>query len=343
MKAYLKQLTKNLPKLISFILVLVIVAGLLFYGLTALATLKGQTKPSVPEESTEETDPPETEETPETTTTEAPTTTEPTTESTTEEETEPREIMEIKSLSQSDIDELVSSYDGTVHRYIIGYDNVETDANNRPVYANDLLSTFDGTDARVKVFSAGEDSPKAAFSFMLDDEAPYTEQVLDILKEQELKAVFFVTHTFAANHADLVKRMIEEGHEVGNHSYTYPENGAANMEPLDQVFEAFNMHRYMDLGFDYNMQRYCFSKGYWSQLSVMLMSRMGYEVCFSSSNFEDDNSALEYDPAAVLLGLEKNLHNGCIYSFHLSNEIVPAILPDLIDFIKEQGFRIIQM
>ena len=91
------------------------------------------------------------------------------------------------------------------------------------------------------------------------------------------------------------------------------------------------------------MQRYCFNKGYWSQLSVMLISAMGYEVCFSSSNFEDDNDALNYDPKTILSGLEKNLHNGCIYSFHCSNEIVTKVLPGLIEFIKEQGFRVIPM
>ena len=346
---FFKKLSSDLPKLIGRILIAVIAVALLLFLLVALGTLKGGK--DKPEETpvAEEITPSEPE-----TEAETETSTEPETETETETETEeettteaysaePREIVEIKSLGTSEIGELASKYDQEVKRYVIGYEDVSTDENNRPVFAADLLGTFEGTDAKLKVYCADENTPRAALSFMVDDDAPQAEAILDILKEKEVHAIFFVTHTFAAEHPDLIRRMIDEEHEIGNYSYTDPQEGVANLEPLDQVFEAFNMQRYMDLGFEYNMQRYCLNHGYWSQLSVMLASEMGYEVCFPSVNFMDDDAELSVEDGVVLEGLEKNLHNGAVYGFHCTNELVTRILPTLIDFIREQGFQVIPL
>ena len=49
-------------------------------------------------------------------------------------------------------------------------------------------------------------------------EAGYTEQILDVLKENDVKATFFITAHYLNTAEDLVKRMIDEGHIVGNHT-----------------------------------------------------------------------------------------------------------------------------
>ncbi|TBL67904.1 polysaccharide deacetylase family protein [Paenibacillus thalictri] len=62
---------------------------------------------------------------------------------------------------------------------------------------------------------------KAALTF---DDAPddkYTPQVLDILKKYNVKATFFVVGSRAEKHPGMVKRMVQEGHIVGNHSYNH--------------------------------------------------------------------------------------------------------------------------
>ena len=49
-------------------------------------------------------------------------------------------------------------------------------------------------------------------------EAGYTNQILDILKENDVKAAFFLTAHYVNTQEDLVKRMIDEGHIIGNHT-----------------------------------------------------------------------------------------------------------------------------
>jgi poly-beta-1,6 N-acetyl-D-glucosamine synthase len=55
---------------------------------------------------------------------------------------------------------------------------------------------------------------------------PYTSQILDVLKTYNVKATFFVIGENLERHPDIVERMWNEGHEIGNHSFTHPNIGA---------------------------------------------------------------------------------------------------------------------
>ena len=50
----------------------------------------------------------------------------------------------------------------------------------------------------------------------------YTPKILDVLKENKVKAVFFITGPYLSQHQNLVRRMVEEGHTVGNHTVHHP-------------------------------------------------------------------------------------------------------------------------
>lgn len=71
---------------------------------------------------------------------------------------------------------------------------------------------LNGSSAKRQVALTFDDAPDAWF----------TPQVLDVLKKYKVRATFFVMGVRAESHPDVVKRMIREGHEVGNHSYDHP-------------------------------------------------------------------------------------------------------------------------
>lgn len=62
----------------------------------------------------------------------------------------------------------------------------------------------------------------------------YTEQLLDGLKERGVKATFFVTGEHAALHPDIIERMSEEGHVIGNHTYSHMQLKASNREEFKE-------------------------------------------------------------------------------------------------------------
>ncbi|MCH5260130.1 MAG: polysaccharide deacetylase family protein [Lachnospiraceae bacterium] len=81
---------------------------------------------------------------------------------------------------------------------------------------------------------SAEDSKKIALTF---DDGPhpyYTEQLLDGLKERGVKATFFVLGKHAEQYPELVERMSEEGHLVGNHTYSHMQLNQRNSEAFKE-------------------------------------------------------------------------------------------------------------
>ena len=350
-----RKIKKDPTILVSAILLASVLISAAFFGLLIIKDVKKpeayamESEPEIPSETeqteserqesskTESEAPAETRSSEET---EPDTTTEP---EETETEKAPREITEIHTLSAEELAEIRLSYSDRVRGFGTGLFDVETDEHNRPVQVNELLQRFENMDADVTAYCAGPKTAKAALTFQNGTETGYTEQVLDILKENDIKATFYITHAYAAQNAALVKRMIAEGHEVGSHSYTSPEGGIVNLPIEDQMSDAINLQNFMQRGFGYNMQKYNFNDGVYSEQSVILMSRMGYEVCFCSCNYSDYDPELEIERDKTLRGLEKSLHNGCVYCFHTTNKITVEILQELIDFVREQGFQIVRL
>lgn len=68
----------------------------------------------------------------------------------------------------------------------------------------------------------------------------YTGQVLDILKEEHVKAAFFVVGSRAEREPELFKRIVLEGHEVGNHSFSHPDLGKISAQHADLEINSTN-------------------------------------------------------------------------------------------------------
>ena len=66
---------------------------------------------------------------------------------------------------------------------------------------------------------------KLALTFDDGPDPEWTPQILDILKAKGVKATFFVIGANAESNPDLVQRIVAEGHEVGNHTFTHPNLG----------------------------------------------------------------------------------------------------------------------
>ena len=88
----------------------------------------------------------------------------------------------------------------------------------RPVLdksANEVIEKYEG-------ISIGNDNEKIMYiTFDAGYEAGYTEKILDVLKKHNVKATFFITGHYLNTAEDLVKRMIDEGHIVGNHTVNH--------------------------------------------------------------------------------------------------------------------------
>lgn len=88
--------------------------------------------------------------------------------------------------------------------------------------------------AGAAIENASKDIRKICLTF---DDGPhpyYTEQLLDGLKERGVKATFFVTGEHALLHQDVIRRMSEEGHVIGNHTYSHMQLRSSNREAFKE-------------------------------------------------------------------------------------------------------------
>ena len=167
----------------------------------------------------------------------------------------------------------------------------------------------------------------------------YTGKILDTLKEKNVKAVFFITGDYAKREGELVRRMIQEGQVVGNHTwrhYSMPEKS------LDTCREEIGLlHDYVKENYSYEMSVLRPPKGEFSEQTLALASEMGYTTCLWSFAYKDWDTNSPGDQAQSLKRLNDRLHCGGIYLLHAVSPTNAAILGDFIDSAREKGYEFV--
>lgn len=166
----------------------------------------------------------------------------------------------------------------------------------------------------------------------------YTPAILDTLKEADVKAIFFVTQTFIRDNPDLVKRMKEEGHMVGNHTITHPSLPGLSIE--EQRAEIQGCADYMKEVTGYEMDPYIRPpKGEYSERTLQLCEDMGYCTLFWSIAYLDYDVNNQPSPDYVLQHFDKYCHPGAMPLIHNVSSANTQALPQLIRNLREAGYR----
>lgn len=163
-----------------------------------------------------------------------------------------------------------------------------------------------------------------------------TTSVLDTLLEKQVKATFFITYDFAKQAPDTVQRMINEGHVVGNHSYTHVHY--ATIAPQEMGADLIKMHDYVKNQFDYDMEYFRFPAGNFSEQALSVINQHGYKSVFWSFAYKDWITDQQPDPTESLEKLLNALCPGNIYLLHSVSSTNDKILGDFIDGAVSQGY-----
>lgn len=167
----------------------------------------------------------------------------------------------------------------------------------------------------------------------------FTPKILDVLKETDTQIVFFVTKPFVEENPELVQRMIDEGHVVGNHSVNHPSKGVASLSLEEQQAELMDLHDYVKQNFDYDMWLFRYPAGIFSEQSLAIVNNLNYKSVFWSFAYADYDTENQPDEAKSLQKCLDSLHPGAIYLLHAVSETNTNILKDFIEGAKEQGYR----
>lgn len=180
------------------------------------------------------------------------------------------------------------------------------------------------------------DGKKICLTFDEGYENGYTPQILDTLKEKGVKAIFFVTYDFASQNPDLVKRMIDEGHIVGNHSYRHYTMDEVSDDVAKE--EVSYLHKYVKDKFGYTMSYFRFPKGEFSERSLQIVKDLGYKSVFWSFAYADWDPDNQTEENQAFTHICESTHPGAILLLHAVSKTNADILGKVIDDVKKQGY-----
>ncbi len=181
-----------------------------------------------------------------------------------------------------------------------------------------------------------DDDKKICLTFDEGYENGYTPQILDTLKQKKIKAIFFVTYDFASQNPDLVKRMIDEGHIVGNHSYHHYSMDEVSDDVAKE--EVTYLHEYVKDKFNYTMSYFRFPKGEFSERSLQIVKKLNYTSVFWSFAYADWDPDNQTEENQAFTHICESTHPGAILLLHAVSKTNADILGKVIDDIQKQGY-----
>ena len=165
-----------------------------------------------------------------------------------------------------------------------------------------------------------------------------TEQILDVLKQHEVKAAFFLVGNYMEKNADLVRRMADEGHIVGNHTMHHPDmskitDPAAFEKELKDLEDLYREVTGQELPKYYRPPQ-----GIYSEENLKMAQELGYKTVFWSLAYVDWNNDSQPTKEQAFSKLIPRVHNGAVVLLHSTSQTNAAILDELLTKWKDMGY-----
>lgn len=183
------------------------------------------------------------------------------------------------------------------------------------------------------------DEKKVYLSFDAGYDNGVLPKILDVLKEKNVRAVFFVTGDFIRRESELLKRIVSEGHLAGNHSWSHRDITTLSFDELKEDLEKAAA-AYRDLiGLDMP-KLFRPPAGKFNREALLRVQRLGYSTVFWSIAYRDWDEGKTRGQDYAYRQVIDNLHNGAIILLHsISRDNLDA-LPAIIDELRRQEYEI---
>ena len=165
-----------------------------------------------------------------------------------------------------------------------------------------------------------------------------TARILDVLQKHNAPAAFFLVGNYLEKNGDLVRRMVEEGHIVGNHTMHHkdmsklndPEVFGRELRDLEDLFREVTgkeLPRY-----------YRPPQGVYSEENLKMAQEMGYKTVFWSLAYADWDNEKQPTREQAFSKLLPRIHNGAVVLLHSTSQTNAEILDELLTKWEEMGY-----
>ncbi len=188
-------------------------------------------------------------------------------------------------------------------------------------------------------YYVGDSDEKVIYlTFDAGYENGYTEKLLDIMREQEVPATFFLVGHYLKQNPELVKRMVAEGHMVANHTYSHPDmTSLSYLENFRDELEGIET-LYHEITGEKLKKFYRPPSGKYNEANLKNAQNLGYKTIFWSLAYVDWNNDKQPSQAYALSKLLPRIHPGAVVLLHSNSRTNSEILDQLITQWKKDGY-----
>jgi len=166
-----------------------------------------------------------------------------------------------------------------------------------------------------------------------------TGKILDTLKKHNAPAAFFLVGNYIEKNADLVRRMVKEGHTVGNHTMHHYDMSKISDREVFQKELADLEKLYQETVGSPMPKYYRPPQGIYSLENLKMAQEMGYKTVFWSLAYVDWNQNSQPSKAAAFQKLLPRIHNGAVVLLHSTSSTNADILDELLTKWEEMGYH----
>lgn len=207
------------------------------------------------------------------------------------------------------------------------------------IYYNDVsykVLEVLASDKLLPIYCVDTDEKKIAISFDAAWGDQYTEGILDILDKYEIKTTFFLVGFWVDRYPDMVKKIYERGHEIGNHSTTHPHMSKLSREEIIKELNNTGEKIFNITGKKPNLFRPPF--GDYNNRLIKTAKECGY---YTIQWDVDSLDWKELGVKPVVDRVTRNIGNGSIVLFHNNAKYVLEYLPLVIEKLQKEGYKIV--
>ena len=165
-----------------------------------------------------------------------------------------------------------------------------------------------------------------------------TEKILDILKKHNVPAAFFLVGNYIERNPELVKRMVSEGHIVGNHTMHHYDMSRMKVK-ADFAKELTDLEELFRKVTGQEMEKYYRPpQGVYSQENLEMARDLGYKTLFWSLAYVDWNNHAQPTREQALSKLLPRIHNGAVVLLHSTSQTNAEILDEVLTEWKKMGY-----
>ncbi len=187
------------------------------------------------------------------------------------------------------------------------------------------------------MYMGDETQKKIYFTFDLGYEAGFTEEVLNVLKENNIKAIFFLCGNYVDQEDELIKQMLNEGHTLGNHTEKHKDLATLSLEKAKE--DIVILQDKLEEKYNYHSKFFRPPSGRFNESVLGLLNGLGYKTVMWSVAYEDWGKT-GMDVQKATNKVTGRLHDGAIILMHITNATTPKMLPELIKNLDEMEFRV---